>query len=406
MDLQAPVLARQVLEPVQGQDKEIQTRGVVMSRDSKSKLSVARGLRLTWTSLVAIWSIVAATIMLVESIPAQAADNDAQLLKEAQRVFKPLPKDAATAEFPITPERVELGRKLFFDPRISVDGTVSCSRCHLAALYATDGLPKAKGVFDKENDRRAPTVLNAALQFKEHWRGDRENVEDQATRAPLGPAGFGNPDNATAMARVKAIPGYPELFQKAFPGEPNPVTIGNWGKAIGAYERTLITPAPFDEYLAGNTQALSEPERQGLRTFMDTGCGGCHNGAVVGGGMFQKFGVREDYWKETGSEVVDKGRFDVTHNPSDMYVFKVPGLRNVAMVQLYFHDGSVRTLPEAVRIMAKVELGKTLSAQDTAAIVAFLGSLTGQIPKSFAEAPVLPRSGFNPSPATDVRSAR
>ena len=154
--------------------------------------------------------------MMVDTIPARAASNDAQLLKDAQRVFKALPKDAGTAEFPITPERVELGRKLFFDPRISVDGTVSCARRHQAALYGTDGLPKAKGAFDKLNDRRAPTVLNAALQFKAHWRGDRECVEDQAGRALTGPASFGNPDNASAMAKVKAIPGYTGLFQKAF----------------------------------------------------------------------------------------------------------------------------------------------------------------------------------------------
>src|SRR5713226_4259747 len=138
---------------------------------------------------------------------AGAADVDADLLNDARSNFQPLPNGMATPEFPITPERVELGRKLFFDPRISVDGTVSCSRCHLSALFGTDGLPKAKGVFDKLNERRAPTVLNAALQFKAHWRGDRENVEDQASRALTGPASFGNPDDATAVAKVKAIPG-------------------------------------------------------------------------------------------------------------------------------------------------------------------------------------------------------
>lgn len=334
-----------------------------------------------------------ATVAALATVSALAG-NDAQLLKDAQRLFKPLPKDAATAEFPITPARVDLGRKLFFEPRVSIDGTVSCSRCHLAALYATDGLPKSKGAFDKVNERRAPTVFNAALQFKAHWRGDRENVEDQASRAPLGPASFGNPDAATAMSKLKAISGYTELFRKAFPGDQDPVTITNWGKAIGAYERTLITPSRFDRYLAGDTQALTEPERQGLRTFIDTGCGTCHNGAVLGGTAFRKFGITEDYWKQTGSQPIDKGRFDVTNNSADMYVFKVPGLRNVSMVQLYFHDGSVKTLPEAVRIMAKVQLGKTLSAQDTDAIVTFLATLTGKMPESFIEAPVLPRGGF------------
>lgn len=346
--------------------------------------------------VVAMVATVVTTSMVVETTLARAASNDGQLLNDAQRVFKTLPKDATTAEFPITPERVELGRKLFFDPRISVDGTVSCSRCHQAALYGTDGLPKAKGAFDKVNDRRAPTVFNAALQFKAHWRGDRENVEDQASQAATGPASFGNPDNASTISKVKAIRGYPELFNEAFPAEADPVTIGNWGKAIGAYERTLLTPSRFDEYLAGNLEGLSEPERQGLRTFMDTGCSGSRNGVAIGGGTFRKFGVVEDYWKETGSKKVDNGRFDVTNNPADMYVFKVPGLRNVAMASLYFHDGSVKTLPEAVRIMAKVQLGKTLPDQDTKAIVTFLGSLTGKVPQNFATAPVLPTGGFAP----------
>jgi len=326
---------------------------------------------------------------------AQQANGDADLLKAAQAAFQPLPKDMATPEFPIPPARVELGRNLFFEARVSADGTVSCSRCHLSQLYATDGLPKARGAHDKLNPRNAPTVLNAALQFKEHWRGDRENVEDQAKRSLLGPAGFGSPDYATAMARLKAIPGYTALFQKAFPGEADPVTPDNWGKAIGAYERTLTTPSRFDDFLKGRTDALTAAERKGLRRFIDTGCTACHNGPGVGGGMFQKFGLVEDYWKETGSKEIDKGRIDVTHDDADLYVFKVPILRNVAMTPPYFHDGSVGTLPEAVRVMAKVQLGKTLSEAESAEIVTFLESLTGPLPADFANAPILPAAGFD-----------
>ncbi len=155
-----------------------------------------------------------------------------------------------------------------------------------------------------------------------------------------------------------------------------------------------MTPSRFDEYLTGNVQALSPAERIGLRKFIETGCTACHNGPGVGGGIFQKFGVVEDYWKETGSKQVDKGRFDVTHDPNDMYVFKVPSLRNVAMTPPYFHDGSVPSLTKAVRIMAKVQLGKTLSDQDATDIVTFLRCLTGKLPDEFASAPVLPASGF------------
>ena len=328
---------------------------------------------------------------------ARAADVDADLLNNARRNFQPLPKDMATPEFPITPSRVELGWKLFFDPRISVDGTVSCARCHQPALYGTDGLPKARGAHDTLNPRNAPTILNAALQFKAHWRGDRENVEDEAKQVLIGSFSFINPDYASAIARIKAIPGYADLFRKEFPGDPDPVTPDNWAKAIGAFQRTLVTPSRFDAFLAGDARALSPEERAGLRKFIDTGCSACHNGADVGGGSFQKFGVVEDYWTATGSQQPDKGRFDVTHDPQDTYVFKVPSLRNVAMTPPYFHDGSVRSLPEAVRIMAKVQLGRALSDQDTADIVAFLGSLTGKLPQRFVDAPILPASGFDVS---------
>ena len=332
---------------------------------------------------------------------ANGADSHVNLLKAAQSTFGSLPKDMATPEFPISPERVELGRKLFFEPRVSDDGTTSCARCHLPQLYGTDGLPKPRGAHDGLNPRNAPTVLNSALQFQVHWRGDRENVEDQAKQALIGSVSFGNPDYASAMAKLKAIPGYAAMFQKAFPEETDPITPDNWGKAIGAYERTLVTPSRFDAFLAGQIDALTATEREGLRRFMNIGCSGCHNGRGVGGGTFQKFGVVEDYWKQTGTRDIDKGRFDVTHDEADLYVFKVPSLRNVAMTPPYFHDGSVHTIPEAVRIMAKVQLGQTLSDRGTAEIVAFLESLTGTLPQDFASAPVLPTAGFDETKSGD-----
>ena len=323
-------------------------------------------------------------VLALNSLVAWAAKpDDEALLKQAQAIFKPLPKDMGTAEYPVAPERVMLGRLLFFDPRISLDGTVSCAKCHQPSLFGTDALAKPIGVKDRQNPRNAPTVLNAALQIAAHWRGDRVNVEDQATKALIGPPSFGQPDFQAAMAKLKAIPGYGDMFRKAFPADKEPITPENWGKAIGAYERTLVTPSPFDAYLAGDIQALPPGARAGLRKFIDTGCIACHSGVGVGGGMYQKFGVMEDYWKETHSQVIDKGRSDVTNNPADLYVFKVPVLRNVAMTPPYFHDGSVATLPEAVRVMGKVQLGKDLSKQDVDAIATFLGSLTGRLPKDF-----------------------
>lgn len=323
---------------------------------------------------------------------AVAADERA-LLEQARQHFKPLPADMGSPQAPVLPERVALGRLLFFEPRVSLDGTVSCARCHQPALYGTDGLAKAIGVKDRINARNSPTILNAALGAPAHWRGDRESVEDQATKALVGPPSFGQPDFPSAMARLKSIPGYRELFVKAFPGEQDPITPENWGKAIGAYERTLVTPSPFDEYLKGNTSALSPKARAGLSRFMASGCVACHSGVGVGGGgSFQKLGLREDYWKATGSKEVDKGRFDVTKKDSDLYVFKVPGLRNVAMTAPYFHDGSVGSLTEAIRVMGRVQLGKSFTDEEVGEIAAFLESLTGPLPAGFATAPPLPAS--------------
>jgi len=320
--------------------------------------------------------------------------QDADLRAQAAAIFKPLPKTMTSPDNPITPEKVALGRMLFFETRVSEDGTVSCARCHLPWLYGIDGLQKPIGAEHRVNPRNAPTVLNAALQISAHWRGDRKSVEDQATQALVGPPSFGNPSYEAAMARLKTIPGYPPLFAKAFTKDADPVTPENWGKAIGAYERTLVTPSPFDRYLGGDETALSAEAKAGLREFMQVGCITCHNGVGVGGGMYQKFGLVEDYWKATGSPTPDKGRFDVTKDPADMYVFKVPSLRNVAMTPPYFHDGSLATLPEAVRVMGRVQLGRMLNDEQIGRIVAFLRSLTGSLPEGLATTPVLPVAPF------------
>src|SRR5487761_2469761 len=172
-------------------------------------------------------------VMLIASLaaPCAMASGDRALLDEARQIFKPLPKDMATREFPVTPELAELGRALFFDPRPSLDGTVSCSKCHQPSLYGTDALDKPIGVKDRGNPRNAPTILNAALQFSQHWRGDRLNVEDQAKKALIGPPSFGQPDYGKAMAQIAAIPGYMPMFSNAFPGEANPINADNWARA-------------------------------------------------------------------------------------------------------------------------------------------------------------------------------
>ena len=321
-------------------------------------------------------------LSLVSSAQAQVIDA-AKLRADAVALFLPIATPAAPQDN-VSVQRIELGRRLFFETRVSMDGNISCAFCHQPDKQASDGLPKAIGVFGKENSRNAPSIFNAALNFKQHWRGDRESLEDQAEKSLLGPASFGNPDAAAAMGKLKAIPAYGSAFKNAFPDEAEPINSKNWGRAIAAYERTLLTPSTFDAFLSGNTAALSSNELAGLRTFIDLGCAGCHNGAGVGGGSFQKFGLYGDYWTETGVAAPDKGRADVTKNDADLYVFKVAGLRNVAQTSPYFHDGAVADLSKAVRIMAKTQLGKTLSEKDVADLVAFLGALTGKVPANYA----------------------
>lgn len=319
-----------------------------------------------------------------------AAGDDAALLREAKEIFAPLPKDMGTPEAPIISERVDLGRMLFFDPRLTIDANASCSTCHQPARYGTDGLAKAMGVKQRPHPRNAPTILNAGLNFIIHWRGDRESLEDQVIKALTSPITSGQPDEKAVIDRLEQIPGYAPLFKAAFPSDLSPMTGQNIAKAIGTYERTLVTPSPFDSYLSGDVDALSPKARAGLGMFISTGCIACHNGVLVGGGMYRKFGVVEDYWKATGSQTIDKGRADVTKDPDDLYVFRVASLRNVAMTAPYFHDGSVPTLPETVKVMARVQLGAALTDSETGDIVAFLESLTGDLPATFAAAPALP----------------
>jgi cytochrome c peroxidase len=337
-------------------------------------------------------------VTLLAGVSAVAAADDKELLKQAQGLFQPLPKDMATAQYPLTPERVVLGRSLFFDPRFSIDGNAGCFTCHQPALYGTDGRPRSIGVKGRPHPRHAPSVLNAALQFVIHWRGDRVDAEDQVAQSLLSPITSGQPDEKAVLARVNAIPGYAPLFKEAFPADPEPISRRNMALAIGAFERTLVTPSRFDDYLKGNVDALSVAERAGLAKFIDVGCIACHNGPGVGGGMYQKFGVTEDYWNVTHSDPIDKGRAEVTKDDADLYLFKVPSLRNVAMTPPYFHDGSVATLPEAVRAMARLQLGARLEDKDVADIVSFLASLTGPLPPDFATAPVLPPGAVPSAP--------
>src|SRR5260370_6298226 len=340
--------------------------------------------------------VVTSVSLLFATALAAAAEDDATLLKQAKKHFKPLTNIVVALDFPTTAPRVELGRMLFFDPRLTIDANMSCSTCHQPALYGTDGRPRSIGVQQRPHPRNAPTVLNAALSII-HWCGDRDGLEDKVAKPLTSPITSGQPDTKAVLQQLGRIPGYSCLLRGGFPDERNPMSAENISRAISAFERTLLTPSPFDAYLTGDVDALSPTARAGLEKFINTGCVACHEGVGVGGSIYRKFGLVEDYWKATGSQTIDKGRVDVTKDPEDLYVFRVPSLRNVAMTAPYFHDGSVPTLPEAVKGMGRVQLGVTLSDLDTHDIVAFLESLTGDLPASFATIPPLPSGTVFPA---------
>ncbi|MEE8449638.1 MAG: cytochrome c peroxidase [Thermodesulfobacteriota bacterium] len=318
---------------------------------------------------------------------------DQEVLRRARALFKPLPESMlAPKDNPTTPAKAGLGKMLFVDERLSASGAISCLSCHPMGLYLADQIPFSVGHLGKLAPRNSPTLFNAGLQFKQHWRGDRDSLEHQVLLALVTGGAFANKDRAEAMARLRAITGYAPLFKEAFPGEKESLTYDNIAKSIAAFQRTLITPAPFDSFLRGNLDALTAEQKKGLGIFIDTGCAGCHSGPGLGGNMYSKFGMVKPYWPATGSKKIDKGRYDVTGKKADMYLFKVPMLRNVARTPPYFHDGSVRELRRAVRVMADVQLGKMLTDEQAEAVVAFLESLTGEIPADALAIPILPAS--------------
>jgi Cytochrome c peroxidase len=284
----------------------------------------------------------------------------------------------------VNPALVELGKKLFFDPRLSKSGFISCNSCHNLSMGGSDNLPTSIGHNWQQGPINSPTVLNSRFNIKQFWDGRAEDLKEQAG-GPIANPGEMASSHPAAIEVISTIPGYIAEFEKAF-GSPG-VDLDRVTTAIAEFEKTLVTPnAPFDRYLAGDKNAISADAAAGYELFKSVGCASCHNGPAVGGGMFMKMGVVAPY--ETKSAAA--GRVEVTGNEADRNVFKVPTLRNVALTYPYFHDGAVWSLDEAVDIMAKVQLGRTLDETQRKQIVAFLESLTGDQPKF--DLPILPPS--------------
>lgn len=315
--------------------------------------------------------------------PAAAAPADIPHAAIFGALPAPGPKDPSTSP-ELFQTRVDLGRMLYYDTRLSVNDTISCNSCHQLDRFGVDGEPTSPGFDGTRGGRNSPTVYNASVHFVQFWDGRAADLEEQAKGPVLNPVEMGMADAETVEAKIRAVEGYQPLFAAAFPGEEQPITYDHIADAIGAFERTLLTPAPFDAYLGGDLAALTEEQRAGLDTFVNTGCIACHVGAGVGGTMYQKMGLANAY------EMEDVGRFEVTGNESERFFFKVPSLRNIEHTGPYFHDGSIATLEEAVSLMAHHQLNKDLSEEEVSSIVAFLKSLSAEPDAEHIAPPELP----------------
>jgi cytochrome c peroxidase len=336
----------------------------------------------------------ASALALSASLAAAAAGSQTQLdvdklHERANETFEPIPSRVPEVDGnAVTHSRVELGRMLFFDPRLSASQALSCNSCHQMGLGGDDNQTTSIGHGWQQGPRNAPTVFNAVFNTAQFWDGRAEDLKAQAKGPVQASVEMANTPKRVEKT-LRSIPGYIDAFEKAFPRQDQPVTFDNMAKALEAFQATLITPASrFDQFLEGNYDALDATEKRGLKAFMDVGCSACHAGVNLGGQNYYPFGVV----KKPGSEVLprdDKGRFQVTKTASDNYVFRAAPLRNIELTAPYFHSGQVWDLEQAVAIMGVAQLGQELSEKQITQITAFLRTLTGEQPR--VQYPVLPK---------------
>jgi cytochrome c peroxidase len=318
--------------------------------------------------------------------PAAESAASAEIDEGRLESFGPLPDVVSSPQNPLSEEKISLGRMLFYDARLSKNQDVSCNTCHLLDAYGVDGKKVSTGHAQQTGTRNAPTVYNSAGFFALMWDGRFPNVEEQA-KGPLTKDVEMNTTPKRVEETLSSMPEYVAMFAKAFPGERSPVTFDNTARAIGAFERKLFTPGRWEKFLAGEKAALTPAEKVGFNTFVETGCPTCHFGPYVGASMFQKLGLVKA-WPSSR----DRGKFELTQKNEDYMVFRVPSLRNVAKTGPYLHDGSMTSLPEVVRMMARHQVGKELTDAQANAIVAWLGCLTGDLPADYIKKPELPPS--------------
>ena len=347
--------------------------------------------------MTSIWKIALGT---ASAMALASAASASELRDEALEMFAALPSTIpALTDNPVTPQKIDLGKALFFDPRMSASGVFSCNSCHNLATGGDDNMPTSIGHGWQKGPRNSPTVLNAVFNEAQFWDGRAADLAEQAKGPVQAGVEMANTP-ANVVATLNSMPQYQDWFKASFPGEDDPVTFDNFAKAIEAYEATLITPAPFDAFLNGDDNALTDEQKEGLALFMDTGCASCHNGVNIGGTGYFPFGLIE----KPGADVLppdDRGRFAVTETADDSYVFRAAPLRNIDQTAPYFHSGKVWDLEVAVAIMGTSQLGTELNDDEVDKIVAFLGSLTGEM--SQVTYPVLPTETLDtPRPTGEV----
>jgi cytochrome c peroxidase len=310
--------------------------------------------------------------------------------------FSPQPANLNSRKNPPSEDKIALGRMLYYDTRLSRSQTVSCNTCHPLTRYGVDGTAVSIGHRGLKGNRNAPTVYNAAGHIAQFWDGRAPDVEEQAKGPLTNPVEMALANADSAVAMLKSIPGYMDLFRAAFPGERDPISFDNIAKAIGVFERGLTTPTRWDRYLNGDSNALTPAEKAGFQTFAKAGCPSCHMGPLLGGNIYQKLGIANPWPEES-----DMGVFMISGKEADKLVFKVPSLLNIAETGPYFHNGKVAKLEDAVRKMGHYQLGKELTEDEVRGITTWLRSLTGEIPHEYIRKPELPPNGPT-TPAPDL----
>lgn len=373
---------------------------LAMMLATREKATEGRGLTpgtrlMGWFLLLLLMGSGTGCALFTDSAEGEARRAASTALSEkAATLIGVLPASAPNAQNPGTEAKIDLGRMLYYEKRLSKNHDIACNSCHGLDTYGVDNQPNSPGHRGQRGDRNSPTVYNAALHVAQFWDGRAPDVEAQAKGPILNPIEMAAPSEAHVVSVLASIPGYVAAFAAAFPEEEDSLSYDNMARAIGAFERNLMTPGRLDAFVSGDPEALNETEQRGLATFLSVGCNSCHTGPALGGALYRKLGFIFSY------ETEDVGRENLTGSPADRHVFKVPSLRNIAETGPYFHDGSLTELSEVVRVMGYHQIGIELGDDQVSDLVAFLGSLTGDVDADYVAEPALPASGPT-TPAPD-----